>query len=99
MLILKNTKDLNIPRNNSDNMSKSKTYGILSSSRSVGKNRTIRGNEWVESILMTKDIKIVTQMGEDDIVYLHLKEVHDASGDLLIRSIRILPDGTIEPLN
>lgn len=76
----------------------SKTYGMLHSSK-MGTTKTITGTEWVESALMTRNIKIITQMGEDDVVYLHLKEVHDASGDLLIRSIRILPDGTIEPLN
>jgi 2,3-bisphosphoglycerate-independent phosphoglycerate mutase len=65
----------------------------------MGTTKTIRGSEWVESSLMTKNIKIITQMGEDDVVYLHLKEVHDASGDLLIRSFKLLPDGTIEPLN
>ena len=79
-------------------MGKRKTYSTLHSDTSKSTS-TCGGTEWVEAQVMTKDVKLIATMDKDGVTFLHLKEVHDASGDLLIRSFKLLPDGTMIPLD
>ena len=79
-------------------MGKRKTYSTLWSDTSKS-TKTCGGTEWVEARLMTSDVKLIAQMDKDGVTYLHLKEVHDASGDLPIRSFKLLADGTMIPLD
>ena len=73
---------------------KAPTYGMLMSSMKQN-DKTLRGGDWIESTLMTHDIKLTTNMGKDGEVNMYLKERDDAQGDKLIAWFQLQPDGTM----
>lgn len=74
----------------------SELCGVLKSSKAV-KAKTIRGNDWVESSLMTKDIIVETQLDMYENTWIKIMERNDKSGNRLIASFKLKADGTMTP--
>ena len=73
---------------------KAPTYGMLISSRKQNE-KTLCGGDWIESALMTHDIKVITQIEKNGLINIYLKERDDAQGDRMIAWFELQPDGTM----